>query len=155
MDIFDISELRKDESGMYDLTERTFQLILDGSIRYAEYIVQKGEEMRIDLVCQSIYNNTNYVDIILNVNNIDNPLNIKEGTRLIYPINDIDSLRYSEPLTDENITPLGNSNKSTKKDVKRKDYIKNGLSLPPTILEEGINVFNTDGDKIILGDGLF
>lgn len=159
MNIFDINELEKDESGNYDLTQRTFQLVLDGSIRFGEYTIQKGEEMRIDLICDSIYTGFNdpkeYADIILSVNNIDNPLNLKEGTTIIFPINDIDSLRYSEPKDDSEITTLGNSNKSTKKDKSRKDYIKNNLSLPPTILEEGIDIFDTDGDKIILGNGLF
>ena len=69
----------------YDLNKLTFNhRYVD--VQYATYKVQKGEEMRIDLVCESIYGSTSHIDIILNVNKISNPLNIKEGITIIYPL---------------------------------------------------------------------
>lgn len=156
MDIYDISTLNKDSSGNYDMTQNTFELKLDGSIKYGQYIVEEGEEMRIDLVCQKIYGDIKYVDILCNVNNIDNPLNIKEGSILIFPINNIDSLRFSskEKVSDD-IKALANSNKSSRKDDNRKTYNNNNLSLPPTILEDNIDQFDINGPNIVIGNGLF
>jgi len=155
MEIYDISTLLKDRDGNYDLTQITFELKLDGSINYGQYLVQRDEEMRMDIICQNIYGNTNYVDILCNVNNIDNPLNIKEGTLILFPINNVENLRYSEQNNTDNIKILANSNKSSRKDVNRKNYIDSDLSLPPTILEESQDQFDTQGPNIIIGNGLF
>ena len=155
MEIYDMTTIGKDNNGNYDLTQLTFQLQLDGSIIYSQYEVQQGEEMRIDLVCQSIYGNTKYVDILLDVNNIDNPLNIKEGSMITFPTNNIDLLRYSGVDNTSDILTLANSNKSTRKDATRKQYTENNLSLPPTTLEQTTNQFDITGDNIVLGDGLF
>jgi hypothetical protein len=108
------------------------------------------------LVCNSIYQNIEYCDILLNVNNIDNPLNIKEGSVILYPINDIDILRYSAPDNVDINKVLANSNKATRKDQSRKQYAENNLNLPPTVLEESTNQFNIDNpNSIVLGTGLF
>jgi len=154
MKIYDIDKLEKDSSGNYNLTQLTFQTDYT-SLRYQQYEVQKGEEMRIDLVCKSIYDNTDYVDIILNVNNIDNPLNIQEGTILIYPVGNIDSLRYSDVKKQTSAEVLSNTNKQQRKDYNRKKYVENNLSLPPTILNERTQQYDISSDVIILGDGLF
>lgn len=156
MEIYDISTLNKDSFGNYDLTQNTFELKLDGSVNYGQYIVQEGEEMRMDLICKNIYNDTRYVDILCSVNNIDNPLNVKGGSVLIYPINNIDSMRFSEhEKTSDDIKILANSNKSSRKDDNRKSYNNNNLSLPPTILEDNIDQFDIKGPNIIIGNGLF
>ena len=70
MKVYDIDQLKRLESNinLYDLTKLTFKTVFK-EIIYNEYKVQKGEEMRIDLVCQSIYGNIENIDIILNVNN--------------------------------------------------------------------------------------
>jgi hypothetical protein len=154
MKIYDIDTLVKDSAGNYDLTQLTFQTDFN-SLRYQQYEVQQGEEMRIDLVCQSIYGNTDYVDILLNVNSIDNPLNIQRGTILVYPTGNIDSLRYSDPKKNTNVEILGNSNKQQRKDVNRKKYVENKLTLPPTILNQSTQQYDISSDVIILGDGLF
>lgn len=155
MKIYDIDSLKKDEFGNYDLSQITFKLVLSGEIRYSYYEVKRGEEMRMDLVCNSIYGNTNYIDILCNVNNIDNPLNIKEGSVIIFPINDIDILRNSSSNTSDINKVLSNTNKASRIDSNRQKYFENNLSLPPTILEESTNQFDIDSQDIILGKGLF
>ena len=154
MKIYDIDTLSKDTTGNYDLTQLTFQSDFN-SLRYQQYEVQQGEEMRIDLVCQSIYGNTNYVDILLNVNSIDNPLNIQEGTILVYSVGNIDSLRYSDKSKNTDVQILGNSNKQQRKDNNRKKYVENNLTLPPTIMNQSTQQYDISSDTIILGDGLF
>lgn len=154
MKINDIDKLIKDSSGNYDLTQLTFKSDLS-TVAYSFYEVQEGEEMRIDLVCQSIYNNTEYIDILLNVNGIDNPLNIKRGLILAYPTNYIESLRYSDERNETTIDILANTNKQQRKDKNRKQYVENKLSLPPTILNERTQQFDISSDIITLGDGLF
>jgi hypothetical protein len=150
MKIYDLNNIDKVD-GLYDLTQLTFRY--DVGVPLSQYTVQKGEEMRMDLVCESIYNNTDYVDILCSINNIDNPLNIREGQIIVYPTSNIDILRYSEPET-EDVVLLSNSNKTTRKDTNRKKYLENKLALPPTTLKKRTNQFNIDGENIILGRGL-
>jgi hypothetical protein len=153
MNIYDINNIDKDQSGNYDLTQLTFEYLSPDNL--STYTVQRGEEMRIDLVCQNIYNNTDYIDIICNINNIDNPLNIRVGDKLFYPeLDDIQQFRFSEKKSDDSLNKLSNPNKSYKKDPNRKNYIDNNRSLPPTILKDRINPFNLDDPgKIVLGQG--
>ena len=70
-------------------------LIEDPSFYYStdvelrEYVVQQHEDMRIDLVMQSIYDDDTgmyqHCDVLLYINNIDNPLNIRQGMTIYYP----------------------------------------------------------------------
>lgn len=115
------------------------------------YIVTTDDEMRIDLILQNIYDleaNVVYsylenIDILLRLNNIDNPLDIRAGMELIYPeIGRFEEFRYSyasENNTDGNVTrQLGVANlpnKKTKVDPARQQFIENDYSLPPVVLD--------------------
>lgn len=154
MKIYDIDTLLKDESGNYDLTQPTFKSDFT-TLAYRTYEVQQGEEMRIDLICESIYNNTDYVDILLNVNAIDNPLNVRVGTILLYPVDSLELLRLSDIKNQNSDQILANTNKQQRKDTNRKQYVENKLNLPPTILNERNQQYDISSDIIILGDGLF
>lgn len=126
----------------------------------ATYTVQRGEEMRIDLVGLSMYNNNESIldklDIIMFINSIDNPVNIVEGLELLYPL-DIGSLDgYRITVTDKiesNIvtSQLGVPNKTTRVDSNRKKFIENGYALPPTVLKEAKPSVSLNGNKIIIG----
>lgn len=139
---------------LYDLTESTF---VYQNIPLYSYTVQKGEEMRIDLVSDSIFSTLEYADVLLNINNIDNPLNIKEGSIIYYSdTNVMDALRLSQPTNDSLVTTkLSNTNKSTRVDRNRKDYIEKNYSLSPNILESPTNQVKISGDNLIIGKGLF
>jgi hypothetical protein len=123
------------------------------------YVVQKGEEMRIDLVMMSIYDDVSVlksIDVLLFINNIDNPLNIMEGDVIYYtPIEVLDSYRYSfEPNSraGENVRrALAVPNKTTKKDSNRRKFIENGYSLPPVVLDESKPPVRVEDDKIVIG----
>jgi hypothetical protein len=123
------------------------------------YVVQKGEEMRIDLVMMSMYDNIDslkHIDVLLFINNIDNPLNIIEGDFIFYPlIETLDSYRFSfdpSSRTGENVRKaLALPNKTTKKDGNRKKFIENNYSLPPVLLDESKPPVRVEGDKIVIG----
>lgn len=164
MKIYDIDQIIKDkDTGLYNLTQLTFRYV-NANIRYYLYSVQKGEEMRIDLVCQSIYNSTDFIDILCNVNNIDNPLNISENQIILYPDkSDLYQLRYQEPDVTKTLqeisnpnsnTSVINPNKNSRVDKSRQDYLEN-QSLPPTALPKRTDPINLSGDQFIVGEGLF
>jgi hypothetical protein len=125
----------------------------------SEYVVQSGEEMRIDLVMMSIYN-TPYslpeLDVILFINNIDNPLSINKGDIILYPpIEALSSYRYEfddSAKAGENVRKvLAVPNKTTLKDPNRKKFLENGYVLPPTVLDVAKPPVRVEGDKIVVG----
>lgn len=134
---------------------------VNGDVRQdlGQYVVQQGEEMRLDLVMMSIYDDVSTLksmDVLLFINNIDNPLNILEGDIIYYPPQDLlDSYRYFfEPTTraGENVRKaLAVPNKTTKKDGNRRKFIENGYSLPPVVLDESKPPVRVEGDKIVIG----
>ena len=71
--------------GKWIIEDPAFQYLKE--VEMDRYLVQKGEDMRVDLVMQSIYGDYNLkdVDVLLFINNIDNPINIREGMVLLYP----------------------------------------------------------------------
>lgn len=139
---------------LYDLTESTF---VTQNVPLYPYIVQRGEEMRIDLVSDSIFNTLEYADILLNINNIDNPLNIKEGSIIYYSdTNVMEALRISQPTNDTLVSSkLSNTNKATRVDKNRKDYIEKNYSLSPNILDTPTDQIKISGENLIIGKGLF
>jgi hypothetical protein len=125
-----------------------------------EYKVEREQEMRPDLVMKAIYDldELDNIDIILYLNGIDNPLNIKEGMILLYPdYKDLEKYRYK--ITGNELTEKTNSvqkqlsvpNKTTRKDSSRKKYIDNGFSLPPVVLPAPKEPVRLDGKNILVG----
>lgn len=154
MNIYDIDRLKKNTNGIYDLTQLTFQYRND--VELYQYEVQRGEEMRMDLVCESIYGGIDYIDIIMRINNIDNPLNIKEGTIIRYPDSSKISLyRIIEEKKSEVQSKIVNTNKTTRRDSNRETYLKQGYSLPPVVLEKPIEPVRIEGDNIVIGGSNF
>jgi hypothetical protein len=159
MDIYSLSQLN------YNQTTRLFniyypQFFYTKKESLNTYIVQKGEEMRIDLVMMSMYNDDTLVlpniDVILFINGIDNPLNIFEGDILYYPQQSaLENYRYvfsqgTQP--GRNIRKaLSVPNKTTKVDSNRKKFIDNGFVLPPVVLDETKSPVRVEGGKIVIG----
>jgi len=156
MKIDDIDKLKRSSNdNLYDLTKLTFRSTFDG-LNFGEYKIQKGEEMRIDLICQSIYGNIDYIDIILNINNISNPLNVKEGTIIIYPTADsITELRIKDSKSNNIQISLSSGNKASTPDPSRQKYVEENYSLPPTIMDKPTEQVTVSGDTIKIGNGLF
>lgn len=156
MNIYDIDQLKKSEdTDLFDFTKLTFRTLFD-QVNYANYIVRKGEEMRIDLVCQSIYGNVGNIDILLNVNNISNPLNIKEGSIIIYPdFSSIPNFRIAVEVQNSVQRRIANVEKSVTTDPNRQKYTDQNFSLPPTVLDRPTEQVKIEGDTIKVGTGLF
>lgn len=146
------NDIKKDTSlstNLYDLFTVTF--LYNTSIILSDYTVTVDDEMRIDLILSNMYNfdfvnldsYLGDIDVILFINNIDNPLNIKEGMVLKYPTthSDIDQFRYVLPsdmnntsVTQQLATP-NTPNKTTRVDKTRQTYIENDYSLSPVVLD--------------------
>jgi hypothetical protein len=123
------------------------------------YVVQKQEDMRIDLVMRSIYegiDNFSDVDVLLYINNIDNPLNIREGMVLYYPREEeFDIYRFNEESIVVNKKSvkqqLGVLNKTTRVDEKRKKFLDADYSLPPVVKSESRPSVTIDSGSIKIG----
>ena len=157
MKIFDIDKLKRKDTNqnLFDMTQLTYRATFEG-LQFGNYKVQKGEEMRIDLVCNSIYGNIENIDIILNVNNITNPLNIKEGVVLRYPTSDsINKMRIKDSKNNNVQAQLASSNKASMPDPDRQKYVEQNYSLPPNVMSEPTEQTSISGNTIKLGTGLF
>jgi hypothetical protein len=150
MDIYSLHKQVKfdNNQNLYNLFQPTF--IYNTNVPLQNYEVTKDDEMRIDLIFLNMYqyditmleNYIEDIDIILFINNIDNPLNIKSGTILSYPSpDDFSRFRYSDTLDSLNtditkqLATTNLPNKTTKVDPNRQSYIDNGYSLPPVVLD--------------------
>lgn len=158
MDIISLSQLP------FSRTKQEFNLYLPqffylNSDNLSTYVVQRGEEMRIDLVIMSIYDDSRYleeVDVLLFINNIDNPLNINAGDVIYYPPAEaLSSYRF---IIDANSKGGGDirsvlavPNKTMKKDPSRKRFLDNGYALPPVVLDEAKSPVRLENGNIVIG----
>lgn len=144
-DVKDV-KLNQDEGLLYDLFKATISNFID-TIQLGSYIVKPEDEMRIDLILKNMYELENdaiqnyfgNIDIILVINNIDNPLNIKSGQVLFYPpLADFDEfrIRLENDVSTQSrdvIRRLGVPDKTSRVDSSRKKYLSDGVALPPTV----------------------
>ena len=143
----------------WDVLAPSFLIAPSQFTSFGKYEVQKGEDMRLDLVMMSIYNDAyllENMDVILYINGIDNPLNIREGMILYYPDNmSFDNFRYldvRDPIASKSIKEsLGVVNKTTRKDENRKKFLDADYSLPPTVLRESKPPVRVADGNIIVG----
>ena len=109
---------------------------------FNHYVVKPHEEGRIDLVMESIYGDNYYenLDVILYLNNIDNPLSILSGMNIFYPsITTIDDYRYdvSDDVMESN-SGSTRVNKTANSDPNRSyPPTVNPIPKPPVTLENG------------------
>ncbi len=136
------------------------QLLFRPDIELNAYTVQRGEEMRVDLIMMSMYNDDSYVlehiDVILFINGIDNPLNIVEGDVLYFPESqNLDFWRFTfEPKSKSGESvrkALSTPNKTSRVDSNRKKFLESGYSLPPVVLSESKAPVRLENGKIVIG----
>lgn len=136
--------------------------LIEASDTIEYLIVDEVQEMRIDLIVKNMYGDLGpriyeAIDVILAINFILNPLNIKRGTVLAFPknIESIDNFRYTEsnfnPETVNVQEAIAVANKSTKKDNKRAAFVANGYSLPPTINQKSISPVRIENGAFSFG----
>lgn len=155
------------ENIKYDSISKTYNiqdpnLFNNSSVTLYEYEVQLGETMRPDLIMKSIYKNNVDVfsdwDVILHINGIENPLNIKEGMVLLYPnYSELGKFRYAirggelsntDETTAEEISKV---DKSTRKDNKREQFVKGDYKLPPVVTDKPKQAVKVIGGNITIG----
>lgn len=132
--------------------------IYDSTLDLSEYTVQKDEEMRLDLIIESIYGDISYyeyADILLYINGIDNPLNIRVGQKIYYPnLNNFEDLLVSpaETMTSDLVKmAFSNFEKVKKEDPTRKSFVENNYSLPPVVSKSSKNPVSVDNGLIKVG----
>jgi hypothetical protein len=137
--INDLEKLSRDpkQENLYDLFNKTY--VDFPSSKSSQYVVDQDEEMRIDLICYRIYGNVEQVGFLCNYNQIDNPLNIKQGDIINYiEVTEIKLFESEDVTNDEVRKGLLNANKSSRKDSVRQAFIESGYSLPPNFREEPV-----------------
>ena len=142
--------------GKWDLSAPSFKFF---SSNLESYEVQRDEDMRMDLVMKSIYDDIytfSDIDVILYINGIDNPLNIREGMVIYYPSPEsFEEYRYyeSERLSGSKSIKqtLGILNKTTRVDEKRKKFLDSNYSLPPVVLQDAKPAVTMDAENIKIG----
>jgi hypothetical protein len=148
---------RKNEK-QYNLFSPSF--VWGANNPFSKYIVEPHEEGRIDLIMQSMYGtDIDYfsdLDVILYLNEIDNPLSILAGTEMIYVDSDLlDNYRYSEiggGAVDTDIKKmLSVPNKTTRIDKNRQKFVDNDYSLSPVISSNNTPPVIVTENKIIVG----
>lgn len=149
MIIFDLDILDKSSDGLYDLNKRTHNWGINTPRLL--YVVQITDEMRIDQVCFNIYGNTDNIGFLLNYNNIDNPLNIRQGDQIFYvPEDIIDSYKLQETLFGTSVE-INLPSRTTRKDKSRESYLENSGQLPPTVLDSPTPSVTLSGNSIVIG----
>lgn len=150
MDIYSLyKQVKLDKKqNLFDLFEPTFFYRTD--IPLGEYTVTVDDEMRPDILFKNIYN-IDYslldsfledIDVLLFINNIANPLNIKSGMKINYPlsIESFGSYRYtvsdnSNTNVLEQLAVPNYKDKTTRTDLNRQNYIENNYSLSPVLMD--------------------
>jgi len=151
MEIYDIKTLITDDNqgGLYDLIAPTFHLIETGVTPF-KFNVTQDHEMRMDNICKSLYNNVDYVDMVMDLNDIDNPLNIMSGDVIFYvPPAVYDLYKVDVTVTATNKTLL-NQNKSNVKDPNRVSYVENNYQIAPTFLDTPQSPISYSNGKITI-----
>lgn len=152
MTLHDLETLKKDnnQDNLYDLIELTFAD--NPSIQRLPFFVEQEFEMRLDNISSEIYKSVDFVDFLMNLNGLDNPLNVKYGDTIFYV--DPSQIDFFKTASNDSITTrktLLNTNKTTKKDDNRRKYVEENFSLPPTFLETPTDSVKIENGKIILG----
>ena len=154
MDIQSLNSLIKNGQ-VYDLY--TEVIINDNPYAVYTFSCTNRHNMRIDLVCYDIYNNTNHIDILCIVNGILNPLIVQEND-IIYFVDDknIDAIRSDASVIAAIVDSVKNANKGKQqktdanrsKDVaNRSNNEKDKTFIPPHIIQ-------TQNTNISYGDGV-
>jgi hypothetical protein len=152
MKLYDLDKLIRDtkQDNLYNFFDPTYQG--NDSINLQTHVVAPEEEMRIDLICNNIYNSVDQVDILLDINDVDNPLNIMMDDVILYPSRSAIPEYYIKVIDNNNIrAKLLNSNKSSRKDTNRKQYVEQNFALPPTFVETPTAPVKILNNQIVIG----
>lgn len=152
MEIYDLNSLRKDpnQDDLYNFFVLTYKKNIGPRLGIIE--VETTDEMRIDSVCNKIYDSVEYCDLLLNINDIDNPLNVKAGDLMVFPPEGVISdYRVKDSNTLEVRAALLNSKKSTRKDPNRRRFVEESTPLSPNLLPTPSPPVRIENNQLVIG----
>ena len=157
MDFYDLTNIPKDENqdGLYDLFTITFEDISPSDVFLPTINVSEERIMRIDLISNDLYGQSDYVDILCDINYLCNPLNVMAGDVLFIPSQgQLQLYRKDFSQYKNRFAPLKGDDKTTERDVNRKRYVQNNSSnntITPVTKEFQQDPIKITEDKIIIG----
>ena len=160
MEFTSLKILRRDNNEtLYDISQISFNYnkteIDRSSIGYR---TTEDDEMRLDLVCNKIYDDINQIDFFCNLNNIKNPLSIKKNLDLIYvPIESLVGFVPERTESNDNVRRvISNKRKATSIDPNRLKFLEDkSQSLPPTVTKKDYSPIKYKDGKISIGGDIF
>lgn len=142
MDFYTFDNLKPDDSGHYNLFEKT--IVNKPGLPFRTIVVTEEFQGRLDLVCRFVHANTKYLEELMVLNHIINPYSIKTGDVIRYlpSTNNYQLLYESDPESTDKKDEilLMNRNKITKKD-------RNRLGSPPTIKPDNLKQIDVNHSK--------
>ena len=122
---FTLNKIKRDleQDNLYDLTTQTY-IDLPDNIQLYETYVSSDENMRLDLISLRIFGSSKYIEELMQINNILNIWNIKEGDKILY--SSIDSITMMQKLEVEvnKLYKLNTKqNKNTRIDSEKKGFV--------------------------------
>lgn len=139
MDSFTLTNLKRDstQGQLYNIFKQTYIDNDDVPLQYV--IVQEEEEMRLDKVCVRLYGTRNYIEELMQINDIINIWNVKKNDIIYYtPFNNLSVYKRLEKEIDKAIAEISKEGKNTRVDPKRE------TGVPPTIRPIGLKTLTID-----------
>ena len=124
---FTLENLKRDieQDNLYNLFIQTY---IDKNLQLYQTYVTEDENMRLDKISKRIFGFSGYIEELMQINNILNIWNVKNGDVISYsPINNLELLKSLEKQLDDVYEKISRPNKKTRVDPDRK------TNVPPTI----------------------
>lgn len=125
---------RPETDNLYDIFGST--VIYDLEQEFYVYVIPEEFDMRIDLISEYIYGNTNFIEELMVINNIYNPWSVKAGDDFLYF--DIENINMLHSGKDKDDTAF---DKLTQFQDKKPD---GEPSLSPTMKPKGFSQVTND-----------
>lgn len=146
------------QSNYYDLFVQNYATLND-EVQLRYYIVDRSRQMRLDLVCTDLYGDISNLQLLMFINNIDNPFGIQEDDILFWvETKDIARISAVDPkVIEDGREELINAFKASVSDPARNAYLQNrgNDQLPPNIVPDNAPKIIIDNNKVIVGANLF
>jgi len=136
---FTLKNLKRDnkQSNLYNIFLQTY--VDSNKLALKTTYVNIEEEMRLDKVSKRLYGSRNYIEELMQLNNIMNIWKIKHGDIIQYGVlNNLELLKNLEQELDDVYEEISKPNKNTRIDPNR------SKSVPPTIKPKGLENLTID-----------
>lgn len=146
------------QDNFYDLFVQNYT-IPNSTVTLNPYLVDRTRNMRLDLVCVDLYGDVSNLQLMMKLNNIENPFGIQEGDLLLWvDVKSISTVQTIDPKIVQNASNnLIAAFKASYTDPARAAYLNNRGkdNLPPNILPDSANKIQISNNQIVVGGNLF